>query len=267
MPVIADYHMHTPLCQHALGPMEAYVEHAIHMGLREIGFSDHNPLPNGLGANVRMKESELEYYVNRVKELQFQYRGQIDVLLGLEMDFIDGLEDYLAKQTASYPFDYIIGSVHYLNRDCTIGSWTRHFPRSPDEQWILYCEQLRKLAHSGLCDIMAHLDVVNRSAKQPTQVGLDAISATLEDIATTGVAIEINTSGYRHQELLKPQPYPDLPFIEKAIALGIPLTVNSDSHAPEQVGFKFKEVETFLKKHGCHQLARFDHRKRSFYPL
>jgi histidinol-phosphatase (PHP family) len=247
--------------------MEAYVEQAILQGRREIGFSDHNPLPHGLGANVRMKESELDYYVNRVIELRHQYHGKIEVLLGLEMDFVDGLEDYLARQIASYPFDYIIGSVHYLNRDCTIGSWTRHYPASPDEQWIRYCEQLRKLAHSGLCDILAHLDVVKRSAKQPTQRGLDAITATLEDIATTGLCIEINTSGYRHTELIESQPYPDLPFVEKALALGIPLTVNSDAHAPEQVGFKFAETETFLKKHGCRQLACFEQRRRSFYIL
>ena len=104
---------------------------------------------------------------------------------------------------------------------------------------------------------MAHLDVVKRSTKQPTQRGLDAITAALEAFATTGVCIEINTSGYRHPELLKPQPYPDLPFIEKAPTLGIPLTVNSDSHAPEQVGFKFAEVKAFCSKHGCRELAAF----------
>src|SRR5436190_16654277 len=83
MPIQCDYHMHTPLCQHASGPMEAYIEHGIELGLREIGFSDHNPLPNGLGANVRMTEAELEYYVQRVTDLQFMYRGRIDVKLGI----------------------------------------------------------------------------------------------------------------------------------------------------------------------------------------
>ena len=105
MPIQCDYHMHTPLCKHATGPMEAYVERGIDLGLREIGFSDHNPLPHGYGANVRMDEAELDYYVKRVTELQFQYRGKIDVLLGLEMDFVDGLEDYCRQQLARYPWD------------------------------------------------------------------------------------------------------------------------------------------------------------------
>jgi histidinol phosphatase-like PHP family hydrolase len=54
---------------------------------------------------------------------------------------------------------------------------------------------------------------------------------------------------------------------EEVLALGIPLTVNSDAHAPDQVGFKFREVETFLKRKNCHQLAKFHQRKREMYSL
>jgi histidinol-phosphatase (PHP family) len=268
MPIQCDYHMHTPLCQHATGPMEAYVERAIELGLREVGFSDHNPLPNGFSANVRMKESELEYYVQRVIDLRFQYRGKIDVMLGLELDYVEGLEDYVTKQIAVYPWDYIIGSVHYLDRECRIGSWTKGYTGTVDEHYARYFTLVRQLAQSGLCDMLAHLDVVKRCTRPPTQRGLDEVSATLQAVAKAGVGIEINTSGYRHPELVNdPQPYPALPFVEQAIALGIPLAVNSDAHAPDQVGLKFAEIESFLKKHGCRKLVRFDRRKRESYAL
>ena len=268
MPIQCDYHMHTPLCHHADGPMEAYVERAIELGLREVGFSDHNPLPNGFGANVRMKESELEYYVNRVLDLRFQYHGKIDVMLGLELDYVEGLEDYVAKQIAAYPWDYIIGSVHYLDRDCRIGSWSKNYPGTADEQYARYFALIRQLSSSGLCDVLAHLDVVKRCTHPPTQRGLDEISATLAEIARAGVCMEINTSGYRHPELVNdPQPYPALPVVEQAVALGIPLTVNSDAHAPDQVGLKFAAIESFLLKCDCRELARFDRRKREFYAL
>jgi histidinol-phosphatase (PHP family) len=268
MPIQCDYHMHTPLCQHAAGPMEAYVERAIELGLREVGFSDHNPLPNGFGANVRMKESELEYYVQRVTDLQFQYRGKIDVMLGLELDYIEGLEDYLARQIAAYPWDYILGSVHYLDRECRVGSWSKNYPGGIDEHYTRYFALVRQLAQSGLCDIIAHLDVVKRNAQVPTPRGLDQVTATLQTIAQAGLAVEINTSGYRHSELVDgPQPYPALPFVREALALDIPLTVNSDAHAPEQVGTKFGEIEGFLKKSGCQHLARFNRRQRELYAL
>ena len=58
-----------------------------------------------------------------------------------------------------------------------------------------------------------------------------------------------------------------LSIVEQALTLGIPLTVNSDAHAPDQVGFKFREMETFLKRKTCGQLAKFDQRKRTMYAL
>jgi len=259
--------MHTPLCKHATGPMEAYVERGIELGLREIGFSDHNPLPHGYGANVRMEEGELDYYVKRVTELQFQYRGKIDVLLGLEMDFVDGLEDYCRQQIERYPWDYIIGSIHYLDRECKQHTWPRNFTGDISALYASYFEQLRKLVSSGLCDIIAHFDLPKRTGRGPTAREADVIRETLQEIAKAGVCMEINTSGFRHPELAQPEPYPNFPIIEQALADGIPLTVNSDSHAPEQVGTKFPEIGDWLKRKGCKRLVRFYRRKPEFYPL
>jgi histidinol-phosphatase (PHP family) len=259
--------MHTPLCKHAAGPMEGYVERGIELGLREIGFSDHNPLPGGRSANVRMTESEIDYYVERVTELRFRYRGKIDVMLGLEMDYIEGLEDYLEQQLAKYPWDYVIGSIHFLDRDCREGSWPRNYDGDPHKLYARYFDLMRRMAQSGLCDIVAHFDVTKRSGRLPGEREAEDIKRTLEEIKAAGISMEINTSGYRHSELPEPEPYPALPIAEQALALGIPLTVNSDAHAPDQVGLKFAEVEAFLKRKGCRQLVKFDRRKRSMYDL
>jgi len=267
MPIQCDYHMHTPLCKHAQGPMEAYVERGIELGLREIGFSDHNPLPGGRSANVRMEESEIDYYVERVTELRFRYRGKIDVMLGLEMDYLEGLEDYLAQQLAKYPWDYVIGSIHFLDSDCRQGSWPKNYTGDPQKLYARYFELLRRMARSGLCDIAAHFDVPKRSGCLPSEREAGDITQTLQEIKQAGICMETNTSGYRHSELPEPQPYPSLSIVEQALALGIPLTVNSDAHAPDQVGLKFGDIETFLKRKGCRQLAKFDRRKREMYDL
>ncbi len=267
MSIQCDYHMHTPLCKHAAGPMEDYVERGIELGLREIGFSDHNPLPGGRSANVRMDEAEIDYYVERVTELQFRYRGKIDVMLGLEMDYIDGLEDYLEQQLAKYPWDYVIGSIHFLDKDCRESSWPRHYDGDGRKLYARYFDLMRRMARSGLCDIVAHFDVTKRSGCLPGEREAEEITRTLEEIKAADISLEINTSGYRHPELPEPQPYPALPIAEQALALGIPLTVNSDAHAPDQVGLKFAEVEAFLKRKGCRQLAKFDRRKRAVYDL
>jgi histidinol-phosphatase (PHP family) len=123
------------------------------------------------------------------------------------------------------------------------------------------------MVRNGLCDIVAHFDVTKRSGCLPGEREAEDITRTLEEIKAADISMEINTSGYRHPELPVPQPYPALPIAEQALALGIPLTVNSDAHAPDQVGLKLAEVETFLKRSGCRQLARFDRRKRTTYDL
>jgi histidinol-phosphatase (PHP family) len=134
-------------------------------------------------------------------------------------------------------------------------------------QYARYFELMRQLAASGLCDIIAHFDVVKRCGRHPTEHTADEITRTLQAIARAGISMEINTSGYRHPELPAPQPYPDLSIVKQVLPLGIPLTVNSDSHAPEQVGLKFAEMETYLSKQGCRTLARFDRRQRFLYDL
>jgi histidinol-phosphatase (PHP family) len=126
---------------------------------------------------------------------------------------------------------------------------------------------MRQMARSGLCDIVAHFDVTKRSGAMPGDHEAEDVARTLQEIEKAGMGMEINTSGYRHAELPEPQPYPSLPIAEQALAIGIPLTVNSDAHAPHQVGFKFAETETVLRRKGCRQLARFDRRKRDLYEL
>jgi histidinol-phosphatase (PHP family) len=247
--------------------MEDYVERAVELGLREVGFADHNPLPGGRSANVRMSESELEYYVERVTELRFRYRGKIDVMLGLEMDYLEGIEDYLALQLAKYPWDYVIGSIHFLDNECRESSWPRNYDGDPHQLYARCFDLMRRMARSGLCDIVAHFDVTKRSGCLPGEREAEEIRRTLEEIKAANICMEINTSGYRHPELPEPQPYPALPIAEQALALGVPLTVNSDAHAPDQVGLKFVEVESFLKRKGCRQLVKFDRRKRSAYDL
>jgi histidinol-phosphatase (PHP family) len=120
---------------------------------------------------------------------------------------------------------------------------------------------------SGLCDIISHLDVPKRSGRIPGRRGLEELNLTLQEIARADLCIEINTSGYRHADLEVKETYPALSIVEQAMKLNIPFIVNSDAHAPDQVGLKFGEIESLLREKGCRQLARFKQRRREMYPL
>ncbi|MDA0989197.1 MAG: histidinol-phosphatase [Verrucomicrobia bacterium] len=267
MTILADYHMHTPRCKHAAGPLEAYVEKGIAIGLQEIGFSDHNPLPHGWGASVRMDEDELDDYVADVLRLRERYRDQIDVRLGIEMDYVEGLESYLEKQAAAHPWDYIIGSVHYLDANCSTMSWPRQYAGTAADLYQRYYQLVRQMAETGFYDFVAHFDLPKRSGRLAPKAIDGVVDTTLRAVKAAGVGIEINTSGYRHAELVAREPYPNRSIIQQAIAIGVSLTVNSDSHAPDQVGTAFDDVSALLRELGCERLVRYQGRRTEAYAL
>ena len=109
-----DYHIHTKLCGHATGEMEQYVERAIEIGLSEIGFSDHLPFVDSERTGFAMSLSQLPLYVQKVDELREKY-PTITIRLGIEVDYFPHLEKEIEELLAQYPFDYVYGSVHFLD--------------------------------------------------------------------------------------------------------------------------------------------------------
>src|SRR6516225_4425343 len=103
-----DYHIHTPLCHHATGEPEEYIAAARRIGLDEIGFADHNPMPESFD-NWRMSIEELPRYIEMIERVR---SGDITVRLGLECDYIAGQEQWLEEVAGKADWDYLIGSVH-----------------------------------------------------------------------------------------------------------------------------------------------------------
>ena len=164
MPPPADYHMHTPLCRHAAGEPRELAAAAVKLGLTEIGFSDHNPMPRDDFDDWRMRAAELEDYVGRVEAARREHPG-LAIKLGLEVDYLPGYEDWIRELAARQPWDYLIGSVHYVSESwaidnpAMISEWKS---REPLEVWTAYFERLTQAAESGLFDIIGHADLCKK---------------------------------------------------------------------------------------------------------
>ena len=192
----ADYHMHTPLCRHASGTPEAFVTHALSLGLPEIGFSDHSPMPQPFD-DWRMLAEELPQYFAWIDQARAAAANRIPVRMGLEVDWIDGGSAWIHELAAMAPWDYFIGGVHYLgswnfdNPSLTSGFSSLGIEASWDRYWQLFADAAR----SGCFDIMAHPDLIKKFGHRPTgdldRWYVPAITA----LADSGVAIEINTAG------------------------------------------------------------------------
>src|SRR5713101_3434378 len=156
-----DYHMHTPLCRHASGEPTDLAAHAIKVGLAEIGFSDHSPMPRDDFDDWRMRASQLDEYVAKV-ELARRAHPTLLIRLALEVDYIPGCEDWIRELAGRHPWDYLIGSVHYISETWAVDNpsqLSEWKDRDPFEVWAAYFDRLTLAAQSGLFDIIGHADL------------------------------------------------------------------------------------------------------------
>jgi histidinol-phosphatase (PHP family) len=257
--VLLDYHLHTPLCRHAVGEPEEYVRRAMARGIDEIGFSDHNPMPNGYDAAFRMTVEEFPTYVEKVLDVRGRFPS-FPIKLGLEADFHDGTEDFVYNMTNEYDFDYVIGSIHYL------GDWGFDNPanvgrfdgRDVFEVYREYFDKVVRLAESGLYDILGHPDVVKKFGHRPARPYDDLMARALDAVKTAGMSLDVNTSGLRRPAK---EIYPSRRFLELAREVGVPVTLGSDAHRPEEVGEGFGEAVALLKSVGYDEVRRYTGRE------
>ena len=254
-----DYHMHTPLCGHAVGEPSEYVEQALRVGLSEIGFSDHAPLVSHEDPRYTMNASQLPVYHRMIQDVQRRY-PKFTIKIGLEADFIPGYENHTKAILTAYPYDFVIGSVHFID------NWAFDDPEEKvkwkdkdiDTVYRDYYRLLRLSALSGLYDIMGHVDLVKKFGHRPAEDMGAEVEETAKVFKKTGVAIEINTSGLR-----KPanEIYPSLEALRIYCKGGVPITFSSDSHDPRDVGRDYDKAVALAKEAGYCEYLVFKQRK------
>jgi len=261
---VPDYHMHTPRCNHAKGTIVEYAQAAVDAGLAEIGMSDHSPMPNGFDKAWRMDESELDSFLEELEAAQQQFKGQLAIKAGLEVDYYEGAEDYIQYLAAYYDWDYLMGSVHF------IGAWgfdnpdeVSQFEHCDIEQtYVDYFRLVALSAASGLFDSIGHPDLIKKfgyRAPAGSALVLDAENKMLQAVKQADVALEISSAGLR-KPVKEIYPHPSL--IERAVGLGIPFVYGSDAHAPAEVGHAMHECLQLLHRFGAMEVASFSKRQR-----
>lgn len=256
-----DSHLHTPLCRHATGSPRAFIERALALGHTSLSFTDHMPMPRWYDAAWRMSEEELPFYTDSLASLRAEYRGRIEVRIGLEADYHPGTERYVEGILKSYPWDYLIGSVHYL------GAWGLDNPEFAfefDRRELTgiyrdYFELAAQAAETGLFHSIGHLDLPKKFGHRLEGGGLEPALPYLERIAAAGVALDLNTAGWR-KEVGEAYPHPRL--LEAARTLGIGVVLGSDAHKPEELGYRFDDALALAKAAGYSERLEFRRGRR-----
>lgn len=256
-----DLHMHTPLCRHARGEPVDYARRALELGFTEIGFSDHSPMRRDDFDDWRMRFDQLDEYVENVRKAQSTF-PQLTIRLALEVDYLPGQEEWIRELAARHPWDYFIGSVHYVS-----DSWAVDNPhqlsewksRDAWEVWSVYFERLTMAAETGLFEIIGHVDLPKKFGYKPARDCTPLYERFLNAAKKMNCALDVNTAGLRKdcKEI-----YPSRRILELAFRSGVPITFGSDAHAPDEVGMNFAEAIELVRSVGYAECVRFERRRR-----
>jgi histidinol-phosphatase (PHP family) len=274
--MLTDYHVHlrpdgagTPASEYfTTANVARYREAADERGIAELGVSEH----------VYRFRQALDVWQhplwreNAVDDLDAycEFAREAGLRVGVEADFVPGREDRMTTLLDGRPWDYVIGSVHFVGDEAVDHpDWDVWATRSadPEKVWRRYFEMLGEAARSGLFDILAHPDLVKVwGSDRPRPEGdlRRFYELAIEGIAEGGVAVEVSTAGLR-----KPvgERYPAPPFLAMCLEAGCPVALSSDAHLPEHVGFEYASTLEWLAEQGVRELAVFEGRTRRLEPI
>jgi len=263
--ILFDLHTHNERCGHAIGTIEEYIQSAIEKGLDYIGISDHSPLffheqdhPN---PRYSMATSDFANYVGEVLKLKEKYKRKIHVLLGIESDYFPRHIELYKQPFRQYPFDYIIGSVHSVNRKSIFDKsrWSLLNEEQQIQEKEAYYSLIQASAKTGVFQILGHIDAMKGYYPAFSAIQTPIIDETLQLIGELGVAIEVNTSGKTKDV---GGWYPSNEMLERALFYGVDVTFGSDAHIADRVGDDYLLVQQTLKEIGFKEMVFYVEKKR-----
>ena len=223
--MIENCHTHTTRCRHASGTDEEYVLQAINDGLKVLGFSDHTPFifPDGYYTHIRMYPDELEDYVLSILSLKEKYSGQIDIKLGLEVEYYPDRMSDLLQLLAPFDLEYLILGQHWCGNEQ--GEDYNGNPTDDPARLTRYCDQTIEAMSTGLFSYLAHPDLLNFTS-DPVFYREENIRLC-ESAKAYDIPLEINLQGIRAHH-----PYPREDFWKIAGEIGCKVVLGSDAHKP-----------------------------------
>lgn len=266
-----DYHVHESYSSDAeTSTVEKYIETAEKQGLEEIAFTTHMII-KGPYSYFGVQLEEIPEYIQNIHRLD--ETTDIKLLAGLEIDYFSEAERQIQALLEEHPLDYTLGSTHFIGQ-YDIGSRKdapKYFSgRSIKDATTEYFETWRNAVESQLFDAMAHPDYWRRfihliREKPVAFFEYGAVHEAIDSLISCDVGIELNTSGIRHNHGTQ---YPITEFLEAAYNAGLKhITIGSDSHTPEQLGYCLPEAVALLQKIGYKHISRYRNRKNESIPI
>ena len=261
----SNFHSHCTYCDGHSHP-EDFLKSAIARDFRAYGFSSHSPIPFETSWN--MPKDLMMSYITEINRLKKKYNGQVEIYLGLEIDFLDRTYNASKDYFRNLPLDYRIGSVHFVkgleplsanNLLCIDGRYRdfedgvkQLFDGSARRITEVFFGASKEMVEKGGFDIVGHIDKIYMNGSKYPGFDREAdwfqkpFLELLDLIAEKGLIVEINCKNWLGRNQMFPH-ISSLPEIKKR---KIPVMVNSDCHFPELVNDGRVETLALLKDAG-----------------
>ncbi|MDQ0858583.1 histidinol-phosphatase [Bacillus sp. V2I10] len=266
-----DYHNHLERGSLTLEYLKQFTDEAAKKGIQHFGISEHAYhfyQTKDILSNPWVEERryyDMKDYVDLFKEA---WNHGIDVKMSIEMDYTPGKHAEMKRFIDTYDFDYVIGSIHWVD-DFGIDlkeflhEWDR---RDVNEVYEKYFDQVVTLAQSNLFDIVGHLDLVKIFKYVPgdEEFLMKQYERATDALSSSKTCVEISTAGLR-----KPvgELYPDERLLSLCFQKNIPIVLSSDAHIPGDVGADYDQAIALAEKVGYSSLMTFQKGERKEVPL
>lgn len=263
-----NFHSHTHYCD-GKGLAKDYIKEAIAAGMPAYGVSSHAPI--NFKTDWCIPDEKFEDYLIEVEQARHEHENEIEVYLGLEIDYIPGLAGRDKHILNGSKLDYYIGSIHFVDTYDDGTPWNidhkkelfldgvskifkGNFIKASERFYEISCQMLRE----DNPDIIGHLDKIkmynnNNELFDETDIRYrNQVEQLLNQVKESGTIVEVNTRGYYRygQESM----YPSRWILEKIVDMDIPVMLNSDSHEPKEICSGFEEAARKLKEIGVPKL-------------
>ncbi|WP_143320941.1 histidinol-phosphatase HisJ family protein [Clostridium sp. HBUAS56010] len=265
--MLPDYHFHTLFSGDSETPVRAQLDQAVRLGMKSLCVTDHHDYDVDSDIDFTLDISQYFQTMTRLKE---EYKKKLDLRIGIELGLQTHLKEYFQELLAANPFDYVIGSTHFINRKDPV--YPEFFEgRKEEEAYLQYFQvTLDNLKNLTTYDTAGHMDYIIRYGPGKAdnyhyKQYRDVFDEILKAIISNGKGIECNTAGFR-KGIHQPNPGKEILTRYRELG-GEIITLGSDAHIPEDMGADFDRARDLLLSCGFAYYTEFKQRKPEFKPL
>ncbi|MCK4596026.1 histidinol-phosphatase HisJ family protein [candidate division WOR-3 bacterium] len=280
--MLIDYHIHIEKTPYSKKRLIQYLEVGFKRGVKEFCITEHihqfREVKSSLLKSVRkMVKTDIvdtwlyehftqsvEEYINFIESIK---KEGYPIKVGCEVDYFEGEEKWIQSFIETYPWDFILGSVHWIKglpASIDNPDYMNLWKDKVDNTYKTYFSLIKKAVLSGLFDAISHLDLVKLFGFRPTGNIHDLIEDTIATMTDKNIGTELNTAGLRRPVN---EMYPSMEILKLCKNYGVYITLGSDAHRPEDVGKDFDKALIILKNAGYDKLSTFENRQRRNVPI